>query len=147
MTPDAASSPDATLFLRFGREQQGIALASASIRRVRCLGFRHVLREDGDDTHAASMRCHHHAQGLTLAQAKFRLQNQNDECAGRKVVIDQNDLVEMRAFDLYLLFDFGLGDDVGHRRYVPYGARHGPASIPPRDQGQVKDRAVVPNAA
>jgi len=44
------------LFLRLGREQQGIALAPAGIRRIRCFRFRYVLRVDGDDTSAAPMR-------------------------------------------------------------------------------------------
>jgi hypothetical protein len=80
------------LFLWLGREQQGMALASARIRRVRCLGFRYILRVDGNDTHAAPMCGDHNPQGLILAHAKFRLQNHDDELAGRKVVIDQNDL-------------------------------------------------------
>jgi hypothetical protein len=54
---------------------------------------------------------------------KFGLQNRDDELAGRKVVIDQNDFVEARAFDPYLVFSDGLGDDVSHRATVHQGAR------------------------
>jgi hypothetical protein len=64
---------------------------------------------------------HHHPQGLILAHAKFCLQNHDDELAGRKVVIDQNDFVETGPFDLYLIFDVGLGDDVSHRRHLLWG--------------------------
>jgi hypothetical protein len=65
------------------------------------------------------MRGDHHPQGLILAHAKFRLQNHDDELAGRKVVIDQNDFVKTRPFDLYLILDLGPGDDVIHRRTIP----------------------------
>ena len=81
------------------------------------LGFRNVLCEDGDDAYAAAMCCHHHSQSLIFAYVKFRLQNRDDEIAGGKIVIDQDDLVETRAFDLYLICDFRLGDDVGHWRH------------------------------
>src|ERR1700733_12759109 len=44
------------------------------IRRVGRLGFGYILHIDGDDTHAALMGGNHHAQGLILAHAEFRLQ-------------------------------------------------------------------------
>jgi len=37
------------------------------------------------------MRRHHHSQCLILAHAEFRLQNYDDEFAGREVIIDQDD--------------------------------------------------------
>ncbi len=103
------------LFLRLGREQQRIALAPTRIRCVRCLGFRNIFCEDGDHAHAAPVGGHHNAQGLILAYAKFGFQNRDDERTGRKIVIDQHDFMEARAFDLYLILDGGFSDDVGHR--------------------------------
>ena len=44
------------LFLRLRREQQWVAQSPARIRRVRCLGFRYILRVDGNDTHGAYAR-------------------------------------------------------------------------------------------
>jgi hypothetical protein len=81
------------LFLRLGCEQQGIALAPSGIRRVRCLRFRYILRVDSNDTTAAPMSGHHHPQRLILAHAEFRLQNHDDELAGREVIIDQDDFM------------------------------------------------------
>jgi hypothetical protein len=104
------------LFLRLGSEQQGIALAPASISRVRCFCFRYVLRVDGDDTSAAPMCGHHHSQRLILAHAEFRLQNYDDEFAGCEVIIDQNDFMQTRPFDLYLILDLGLGGGANHVR-------------------------------
>jgi hypothetical protein len=50
-----------------------------------------------------------------LGGEQFRFRHHHDELAGRKVSIDQNDFVKTRAFDLYLIFDIGFGDDVIHR--------------------------------
>ena len=69
-------------------EQQRIAFASASVRCAGCFGFRHIFCVDGDDTRAAPMSGHHHSQRLVLAHAEFRLQNRDDELAGREVIID-----------------------------------------------------------
>ena len=41
-----------------------------------------ILREDGNDTHAAPVRGDHHAHGLILAHAKLGLENSDDELAG-----------------------------------------------------------------
>ena len=112
---EAVSRPGA-LFLGLGREQQRIAFASTSVRRVGCFGFRYILRVDGNDTRAASMSCHHHPQSLIFAHAKFRFKNRDDELAGREIIIDQDDFMQTRPFDLYLIVDFGLGDGVSHGR-------------------------------
>src|ERR1700733_2308729 len=104
------------LFLGLGREQQRIAFASTSVRRVGCFGFRYILRVDGNDTRAASMSGHHHPHSLIFVHAKFRLQNRDDELAGREIIIDQDDFMQTRPFDLYLILDLGLSDGVSHGR-------------------------------
>ena len=71
---------------------------------------------DGDDTSAASMSGHHHSQRLILAHAEFRLQNHDDELAGREVIIDEDDFMQTRPFDLYLILDLGLGGGANHVR-------------------------------
>jgi hypothetical protein len=109
--------PPLHLFLRLGREQQWVSHTPTGISPVRRLGFRHVLSEDSDNARAAPMGGHHHSQSLILAHVKFYLQDRDDEIAGRKVVIDQNDFVETRAFDLYLILGIGFGDDVSHLRH------------------------------
>lgn len=101
-------------FLGLGREQQWIALASARIGCIACLGFRYILCVDGDDTRPAPMSGHHHPQRLTLAHAKLRPQNRNDELAGCKIIIDQDDFMQTRPFDLYLILDLGPRDGVSH---------------------------------
>ena len=53
------------------------------------------------------MSSHHHPQRLTLAHAKLRLQNRNDELAGCEIIIDQDDFMQTRPFDLYLILDLG----------------------------------------
>jgi hypothetical protein len=62
------------------------------------------------------MSGHHYSQCLILAQAKFRLQHRDDELAGREIIIDQDDFMQTRPFDLYLVLDLGLGDGVSHGR-------------------------------
>jgi hypothetical protein len=81
--------------------------------------LRYILREDGNDAHAAPVCGDHHPQGLILAHAKLRLQNHDDELARRIVIVHQNDFVETGPFGLYLIFGVGPGDDVIHRRTVP----------------------------
>jgi hypothetical protein len=58
----------------------------------------------------------HHSQRLVLGHPKFRLQNHDDELARREIIIDQNDFMQTRPFDLYLILDRGLGDGVSHGR-------------------------------
>ena len=99
----------------------------AGICRVRCLGFRYILRVDGDDTSAAPMSGHHHSQRLILAHAEFRLQTHDDELAGREVIIDQDDFMQTRPFDLYLILDLGLGGGANHVRTAFVG--HGSCEI------------------
>src|SRR6478609_7476980 len=96
---------DRRLFFGLGGEQQWIALAPASIGRVRRLGFRYILRVDGHNARTALMRSDHHPHGLILADAKFRLQNQDDELTWRIVVIDQDDLVKAGSLDLEFILD------------------------------------------
>jgi hypothetical protein len=103
-------------FLRLGREQQRIAIASTGVCRSGCFGFRHVFWVDGDYTRAAPMSGHHHSQRLVLGHAKFRLQNRDDEPAMREIIIDQDDFMQPGPFDLYLILDLGLGDGVSHGR-------------------------------
>jgi hypothetical protein len=119
LEPDAAC-----LLLRLGREQQWIAFASTSVRRIGCFGFRHIFCVDGDDTRAAPMSGHHHPQSLIFAHAKFRLQNRDDELAGREIVIEQDNFMQARPFDFYLILDLGLGDCVSHERdaFVGHGS-------------------------
>jgi hypothetical protein len=47
------------------------------------------------------MSGHHHSQRLILAHAEFRLQNYDDELAGREVIIDEDDFMQTGPFDLY----------------------------------------------
>ena len=104
------------LFLGLGREQQWIALAPASIRRVRRLGFRYILRVDSDDARTAPMCSDHHTHGLILTEAKFRLQNHDDEFTRRIVVIDQDDLVKAGSLDLEFILGGRSRVDVTHVR-------------------------------
>jgi len=85
-----------------------------AVRRSGCFGFRHIFCVDGDDTRAAPMSGRHHSQRLVLGHAKFCLQNRDDEPARRKIIIDQDDFMQPRPFDLYLILDLGLGDGVSH---------------------------------
>jgi hypothetical protein len=55
------------------------------------------------------MSGHHHPHSLIFAHAKFCLQNRDDELAGREIIIDQDDLMQTRSFDFYLILDLGLG--------------------------------------
>jgi hypothetical protein len=55
------------------------------------------------------MSGYHHSQRLILAHAEFRFQNYDDELAGREVIIDQDDFMQSRPFDLYLFLDLALG--------------------------------------
>jgi hypothetical protein len=119
--------PPEGLLLRLGREQQRIAFASASVRRAGCFGFRHISCVDGDDTSAAPMSGHHHSQRLIIAHAEFRLQNHDDELAGREVIIDQDDFMQTRPFDLYLILGLGLGGGANHVRTAFVG--HGSCEI------------------
>ena len=110
-------APVARLFLRVGREQQWIAFASAGVRRIGCFGFCHIFCVDGDDTRAAPMSSHHHPQSLIFAHAKFRLQNRDDELAGCELIIEQDDFMQTRPFDFYLILD--LGGDRASRKWTP----------------------------
>ena len=53
---------------------------------------------------------HHRPQRLILTDMKFCLQHRDDKLAGPKVIMDQNDFVEMGAINLYLGSDAGFGD-------------------------------------
>jgi hypothetical protein len=89
--------------------------------------------------------------GLILAHAKFRLQNHDDELAGRKVVIDQNDFVETETFGLYLIFDRGRGGDVVHGRIAPEWGEKRPRANRARGRmrtrhtsGRCRTRSILP---
>ena len=79
---------------------------------VAVLGFCYILRVDGDDPHS-----------LIFAHAKFRLQNRDDELAGREVIVDEDDFLQTRPFNLYLILDLGLGGGANHVRttFVGHG--------------------------
>jgi len=47
--------------------------------------------------------------------------------AGRKVIIDQDDFMQTRPFDLYLILDLGLGGGANHVRTAFVG--HGSCEI------------------
>jgi hypothetical protein len=96
------------LFFRLDREQQRVALTSARICRVRCLGFRRILRVDGDDTRPAFVRGNHYAQCLILVHAIFRLQNRDNEFTWRIVVVDQDALVQTGRSTLICSLLLGL---------------------------------------
>ncbi len=55
-----------------------------------------LLGEDGDDADAFAMGGHHDSIGAGLADAELGFQNRDDEFARRVIVVDQNDLVQLR---------------------------------------------------
>jgi hypothetical protein len=73
------------------------------------------------------MSGHHHSQRVILTHAEFRLQNYDDELAWREVIIDQDDFMQTRPFDLYLILDLGLGGGANHVRTAFVG--HGSCEI------------------
>src|ERR1700737_5469299 len=84
------------LFLRLGGEQQRIALGATGVGGARRLGLGDVLGEHGDHADAALVRGDHDLVGLVLGHAEFRLQDGDDEFAGRVIVVDTDDLVKGR---------------------------------------------------
>lgn len=86
---------------------------------------------------------HHHSHGLILARVKFRLQDRDDEIAGRKVVIDQNDFVETRLFDLYLILGLVMMSVIGVT--VHRGARRGQCRSCASPEGRVCVSGVGPS--
>jgi hypothetical protein len=99
---------------RLGRKQEWISLAAAPICCSRRLTLGNVPGVDGDNAYAAPVRRHHHAAGLILTHAEFRLQDGDDELPRRKVVIDENDLVQARSFRLKPNLDAWPDGDVAH---------------------------------
>ncbi len=116
-------------FLRFGGEQQGIALGAAGIGGTRRLGFGDILGEHGDDTDPAAMRRDHDLVGLLLGHAEFPLQDADHEVARGEIVIDQDDLVQARSFGLGPDLGFRFGDGVDH---VAASWQQIPAILPSR---------------
>src|ERR1700722_5267940 len=95
-----SAAATAGLFLRLGREQKRVALAAACFGSSRRLTLGHVLGVDRDHARTAPMCSHHHPIRLVLVHAKLRLQYRDDELPRRKIVVDENNLMEPRSFRL-----------------------------------------------
>src|SRR3569623_1922396 len=120
------------LFFRLGREIERIALGLAEFGRLLRLRFSDVAREHGDDAGALPMRREHHVHGGGLVHAKHRLEHEHDELARREVVIEQNDLVELRPLRFRFRLRARLDGDLAHR--ASKGTRSGgPKKTPPNE--------------
>src|SRR5271170_7203073 len=109
-----ATSPFAPSLLGLCGEGQRMALGAPHVGRARRLGLSDVAFEYGDDADAESMRRHHHAVGLILAETELRLQHHHDELARRIIVVQQDHLVQARPLGLGVSFRARLRVDVAH---------------------------------
>src|SRR5690349_17735523 len=105
---------------RLGREHEGIALPAAGLGAARRLGLGDILGEDGDNARPALVRGDHDTVRLLLAHAEFALEDDHDELARRVVVVEQDDLVELRPRDLRLDLDAGFCDQVVVHRHLAW---------------------------
>jgi hypothetical protein len=89
-----------------------------AVGRPRRLVLGNVFGIDSNDADAKLMRGHHHPIGMAFGHAKFRLQHTHDKLARRVVVVDQNDLVQLRPFGFRQNLRASPGVAVTHHRNV-----------------------------
>ena len=108
-------------FLFFGlcREHQRETGALGKIDRLLRLRLGNIPRADHDHASAELMRRHHNAIAGLLAHAEDGLQHHDHEFPRRIIVVHENDLIELRPFDLGLRFRLWLQDNiiVTHRHH------------------------------